>query len=61
VETTVEFGRASFAIEHRLNLGRVTCVECSETRVWVVHDPAVPGRYKSLPIPDAVRAKFKLR
>jgi acyl-CoA thioesterase FadM len=59
VETTVEFGLASFAIEHRLSLDRVTCVECSETRVWVVHDPAVPGRYKAHPIPEAVRAKFR--
>ena len=59
VETTVEFGRSSFAIEHRLNLNGVTCVECSETRVWVVCDPADPGRLKSHPIPDAVRAKFR--
>src|SRR5665647_2864681 len=59
VETTVEFGRSSFAIEHRLSLNSVTCVECSETRVWVVHDPADPGRIKSHPIPDAVRAKFR--
>jgi 4-hydroxybenzoyl-CoA thioesterase len=60
VETTVTFGRASFAIEHRLSLNGLTCVECSETRVWVVHDPAVPGRFKSHPIPEAVRAKFNL-
>ena len=58
VETTVTFGRASFAIEHRLSLNGLTCVECSETRVWVVHDPADPGRFKSHPIPEAVRAKF---
>ena len=60
VETTVTFGRASFAIEHRLTLGGVTCVECSETRVWVVHDLADPGRIKSHAIPEAVRTKFGL-
>ena len=60
VESTVTFGRASFDIEHRLSLNGLTCVECSETRVWVVHDPDQPGRYKSHSIPQAVRAKFGL-
>ena len=60
VDTTVEIGRASFAIEHRLSLNGVTCVECSETRVWAVCDPADPGRFKSHPIPEAVRAKFRV-
>jgi 4-hydroxybenzoyl-CoA thioesterase len=58
VETTVNFSHASFDIEHRLSLNGLTCVECAETRVWVVHDSADPGRYKSHPIPEAVRAKF---
>jgi len=60
VDTSVKFGRASFEIEHRLNLNGETCVECSETRVWVVRDPADPGRIKSHPIPDTVLAKFNL-
>ena len=58
VETTVVIGRASFEIEHRLSRNGATCVECSETRVWVVRDPADPGRFKSHPIPEAVLAKF---
>jgi 4-hydroxybenzoyl-CoA thioesterase len=58
VDTSVEFGRASFEIEHRLSLNGETCVECSETRVWVVRDPATGG-IKSHAIPEAVRAKFK--
>ncbi len=58
VETTVNFSHSSFDIEHRLSHDGLTCVECSETRVWVVLDPADPGRYKSHPIPEAVRAKF---
>ena len=56
VATSVSFGRASFEIEHRLSLGDVVCVECSEKRVWVVRD--AQGRLKSHPVPAAVRAKF---
>ncbi len=58
VDTSVKFGRTSFAIEHRLSRNGELCVECSETRVWVVRDPA-SGGIKSHPIPDAVLAKFK--
>jgi 4-hydroxybenzoyl-CoA thioesterase len=60
VETTVKFGHASFDIDHRISLNNLTCVECAETRVWVVQEPAAPGRYKSQPIPEAVRMKFGL-
>ena len=58
VDTSVKFGRASFEIEHRLSLNGETCVECSETRVWVVRDPA-SGGIKSHLVPGAVLAKFK--
>jgi 4-hydroxybenzoyl-CoA thioesterase len=58
VDTSVKFGRASFEIEHRLSLQGETCVECSETRVWVICDPA-SGGIKSHPIPKEVLAKFK--
>jgi 4-hydroxybenzoyl-CoA thioesterase len=58
VDTSVKFGRTSFKIEHRLSLKGEICVECSETRVWVVRDANQPGRIKSQPIPDAVLAKF---
>jgi 4-hydroxybenzoyl-CoA thioesterase len=57
VETTVSFGRSSFAIEHRLSRNGEICVECSEKRVWVVRD--ANGRLKSHPVPDEVRAKFR--
>jgi 4-hydroxybenzoyl-CoA thioesterase len=60
VDTSFTLGRASFTIEHRLSLDGLTCVECSETRVWVVQDPHDAGRYKSQPIPEAVRAKFRV-
>ena len=61
VESAVTFGQASFEIAHHITHNGLTCVECVETRVWVVHDPDDPGRYKSQPIPEAVRAKFNLR
>lgn len=59
VESTVEFGRASFSIEHKLKKNNLTCVECSETRVWVVHDPDRPGEVKSHPVPEAVLERFR--
>jgi len=57
VDTNIKFGRASFEIEHRLSLNGETCVECLETRVWVVRDPAT-GAIKSQPVPAEVLAKF---
>jgi 4-hydroxybenzoyl-CoA thioesterase len=58
VDTSIKFGRSSFAVEHRLSLKDELCVEGSETRVWVVRDPATGG-IKSHPIPEAVLAKFR--
>ncbi len=59
VESVVAFGHASFETVHHITRDGLTCVECSETRVWVAHDPANPGSFKSHPIPEAVRVKFK--
>jgi 4-hydroxybenzoyl-CoA thioesterase len=59
VETTANFSHSSFDIEHRLSHNSLTCVECSETRVWVVRDPANSANFKSHPIPEAVLAKFR--
>ena len=59
VESQIGFGRSSFWVEHRLSLDGAVCVECAETRVWVVRDPATGG-IKSQPVPDEVRAKFGL-
>jgi 4-hydroxybenzoyl-CoA thioesterase len=58
VDTSVKFGRSSFEIEHRLSLKGEICVECSETRVWVVRDPQTGG-IESHPVPDAVLKKFR--
>ena len=56
VETTVNFGRSSFEIVHRLSLKGELCAECSEKRVWTVRD--AQGHLKSHPVPEEVRAKF---
>ena len=57
VDSSITFGRSSFEVEHRLSLNGDTCVECTETRVWVVRDPATGG-IKPQPVPDEVKAKF---
>jgi 4-hydroxybenzoyl-CoA thioesterase len=58
VDTNITFGRSSFEIEHHLSLDGQICVECSETRVWVVRDAAT-GTIKPQPVPDEVLAKFR--
>jgi 4-hydroxybenzoyl-CoA thioesterase len=58
VESAITFGQSSFEVAHHITSNGLTRVECSETRVWVVLDPADPGRYKSQPVPEAVRMKF---
>ncbi len=57
VESTITFGRSSFDVAHKLSLDGALCVECAETRVWVVRDAAT-GAIKPQPVPDEVRAKF---
>jgi 4-hydroxybenzoyl-CoA thioesterase len=57
VDSSIEFGRASFEIEHNLSLRGELCAECSEKRVWTIRDAG--GGLKSHPIPDTVLAKFK--
>ena len=57
VDSTIKFGRSSFEVEHRLSLNGALCVECSETRVWVVRDPSTGG-IKSQAVPAEVKAKF---
>ena len=56
VESKITFGRSSFDIEHRLSLDGVTCVECSERRVWTMRD--AQGVLKSHPVPKEVLEKF---
>lgn len=54
-----KFGRSSFEVQHRIEIGGELAVEGSETRVWASHDPADPTKLKTMPIPGAVIDKFK--
>jgi 4-hydroxybenzoyl-CoA thioesterase len=59
IETTiVHIGRSSFKLEHRLINQGALAVEGTETRVWVVRDPADPKRIKSQAIPAEVVARL---
>jgi 4-hydroxybenzoyl-CoA thioesterase len=50
--------RSSFDVAHRLSRDGALAVEGFETRVWVVRDPARPGRFKAKPIPAEVVARL---
>ena len=50
--------RSSFDLTHRLLKNGALAVEGSETRVWVVRDPAQPGRLKAEPIPPELVARL---
>ncbi len=54
----VEIGRSSFRLEHKLTNQGALAVEGTETRVWVVRDPADPKRIKSQAIPAEVVARL---
>ena len=53
-----DFGNSSFTIAHRLMHDGVTCVECTETRVWTVPAADMPGGLKASRVPDEIRALF---
>jgi 4-hydroxybenzoyl-CoA thioesterase len=46
-----EVRRSSFRIQHQLFKDGALAVEAFESRVWVIHDPARPGRLRPQPIP----------
>ena len=50
--------RSSFDLTHRLSLDGALAVEGFESRVWVVRDPARPGRFKAQPIPPPLVARL---
>ena len=52
------FGNSSFTIDHRIVLDGVTCVECTEKRVWTVPDASRPGGLRAERVPDAIRQLF---
>jgi 4-hydroxybenzoyl-CoA thioesterase len=55
IETQIAaFRRSSFDVQHRLIKGGELAVECFDTRVWAVRDPADPERIRAKPIPADV-------
>jgi 4-hydroxybenzoyl-CoA thioesterase len=59
IESSIsDIGRASFSLQHRLTKAGALAVEASETRVWVVRDPAHPGGFRAQPIPPDVVGRF---
>ena len=49
-----EVRRSSFHLRHRLTSDGALAVEAFESRVWVVRDPARPGRFRPQVIPAEV-------
>lgn len=59
IETTVTaVRRSSFHLQHRLMKDGALAVEAFESRVWVVHHPDRPDRFKPQPIPPAIVARL---
>lgn len=59
IETSItEVRRSSFHLQHRLIKDDALAVEGFEARVWVVRDPARPGRFRPQPIPDDFVARL---
>ena len=59
IETSVtEVRRSSFHLQHCLTKDGALAVEGFESRVWVVRDPARPGRFKPQPLPPEIVARL---
>jgi 4-hydroxybenzoyl-CoA thioesterase len=57
--TIASLKRSSFAIRHCLTKSGAVAVECTQTRVWCVADPADPHKLKAAAVPDEVVARLK--
>lgn len=53
-----QWGRSSFAVQHKLFRGATLAVEGFEKRVWTVRLSDEPGKAKGHPIPKEVIDKF---
>ena len=54
-----EWGRSSFTVQHQLYKGKNLAAEVIEKRVWVTRIPGDRTRFKGVPVPSAVKARFK--
>jgi 4-hydroxybenzoyl-CoA thioesterase len=57
--TITALRKSSFEIRHCLTKSEVVAVECVQTRVWCVADPADPKKLKSSPVPQELIACLK--
>lgn len=53
-----EWSGKTFRVAHRFTRDGQLLVEGSETRIFVIADPADPARIRSVPIPEEVRRRF---
>jgi 4-hydroxybenzoyl-CoA thioesterase len=56
--TLIEVKNSSFTVQHRILKSGELAVEGLDTRVWVVHDPDDPEKFKAKPIPPDVIARL---
>jgi 4-hydroxybenzoyl-CoA thioesterase len=54
----IEIKNSSFTVEHHILKGAELAVEGRDTRVWVVHDPDDPEKFKAKAIPPDVIARL---
>jgi 4-hydroxybenzoyl-CoA thioesterase len=57
--TIASLKRSSFGIKHCLTKNGAVAVECTQTRVWCVADPADPKKLKAAAVPDEVVARLR--
>jgi 4-hydroxybenzoyl-CoA thioesterase len=59
IETKIaEWGRTSFRIHHKIFKSKSLLAEIHEKRVWVKRIPGHRNRFKSHPIPNAVKSRM---
>ena len=59
VESCVsEWGRSSFSVHHKIFKEDVLALEIFEKRVWVTRVEGDVIRYKGIPVPEEVKARF---
>ena len=53
-----EWGRSSFSVHHKIFKEDVLALEIFEKRVWVTRIEGDVIRYKGIPVPEEVKARF---
>src|SRR5262249_37736080 len=55
----IQFNRSSFEVTHRISIGGDLAVRGRQNRVWAARAREDPARWKGVPIPAAVIARFR--